>query len=101
MERFRYDRSSKWLIEHHGNMILFGEEQAMIDSPILNDLIARKETERSHRMILALLEDRLGPIPNEVVQRLQRVTEEDRLTELVKVAGRCPDVETFAQQLPQ
>src|SRR5438477_6930986 len=23
MERFRYDRSSKWLIEHHGNLILF------------------------------------------------------------------------------
>src|SRR5205809_656493 len=22
MERFRYDRSSKWLIEHHGNLIL-------------------------------------------------------------------------------
>ena len=23
MERFRYDRSSKWLIDHHGNLILF------------------------------------------------------------------------------
>jgi hypothetical protein len=23
MERFRYDRSSKWLLDHHGNMILF------------------------------------------------------------------------------
>jgi hypothetical protein len=23
MERFRYDRSSKWLIDHHGNSILF------------------------------------------------------------------------------
>ena len=23
MERFRYDRSSKWLLDHHGNLILF------------------------------------------------------------------------------
>src|SRR5260370_39659764 len=23
MERFRYDRSSKWLIKHHGNLILY------------------------------------------------------------------------------
>jgi hypothetical protein len=23
MERFRYDRSSKWLIEHQGNLILY------------------------------------------------------------------------------
>jgi hypothetical protein len=23
MERFRYDRSSKWLIEHQGHLILF------------------------------------------------------------------------------
>jgi hypothetical protein len=23
MERFRYDRSSKWLLDHHGDLILF------------------------------------------------------------------------------
>jgi hypothetical protein len=67
----------------------------MIESPVLQALLA----ERTHRLILLVLEDRCGPVPAEVVTALGTIQDEDRLMELVKVAARCPHLEAFRQAL--
>jgi hypothetical protein len=166
MERFRYDCSSKWLIDHHGNLILFlllatgepglmpwvpltrldgpapailgecrriidekakpeehanllavtqvlmnlvhheaalhaivGGKEAMIDSPILNELIAEKVAEAMQKAVLGLLEDRFGAVPLDVAQRVKDVTNADHLLQINKRAARCPDLDTFRQAL--
>jgi hypothetical protein len=71
----------------------------MIESPILNSLIAEKAAEAVHAAILAILADRFGPVPGDVEERLKAISDQDRLRELNKAAARCPDLEAFRQQL--
>jgi hypothetical protein len=76
-------------------LALFGGKEAMIESPVLQELLA----ERMHRAILGSLTGRFGPIPPEVEVALRAVRDDDRLQDLVVLAARCPDMETFRQQL--
>ncbi len=78
-----------------GLLAIFGGKEAMIESPVLMEVLA----ERAHRMILRLLQDRFGQIPKEIVDALKAVRDEDRLDELVSIGGRCGSLEEFRQRL--
>jgi hypothetical protein len=71
----------------------------MIDSPVLNELIAEKNAEVRQRDVLEVLEARCGPVPLDVVQQIKQITNADQLLQLIKQAARCPDLETFRQAL--
>lgn len=71
----------------------------MIDSPILNELIDEKVAERSQQNLLEVLEARFGPVPLDVVQRVKEVTNAAQLSQLIKQASRCPDLESFRPAL--
>jgi hypothetical protein len=71
----------------------------MIDSPILSELIDEKVTEGRQQAVLEVLEARFGPVPLEVVRRVKEVTDADQLSQLIKQAARCPNLETFRQAL--
>lgn len=71
----------------------------MIDSPILNELIAEREAQVMQKAVLRLLADRFGPVPVDVAQRVKDVTNADQLMQLISQAGRCPDLEAFRQAL--
>lgn len=71
----------------------------MIDSPLLNELMAEKEAQGMQKAVLRLLEDRFGPVPVDVVQRVRDVTNADHLLQLISQAACCPDLETFRQAL--
>ena|SRR5258706_7866965 len=45
MERFRYDRSSKWLIEHHGDQILrlAGVEDVIAWRPLVAEVVQPRQ----------------------------------------------------------
>jgi hypothetical protein len=70
---------------------IFGGEKVMIESPLVQELIAK----RAHKYILGLLEDRFGSVPPELIARLRAILDEDILEFLVRRAGTCPTLGAF------
>jgi hypothetical protein len=84
-------------------MALFGGKKAMIDSPLIQELLAetraeaRAETQRKD--ILRFFSSRFGLVPPEIVTALQRIHEEAKLNDLVEWAAKCPNLEAFRARL--
>jgi hypothetical protein len=97
----------------NGLVTLLGGKEAMIGSPLINELLADQEfieayvAKRSraaaesvaqaaaHRHILTVLETRFGAVPPDLAGQIQSVTDEDGLTDLVRKASSCPDLKAF------
>ena len=75
----------------------------MLESPLLNELIDEKVAEGvaegRQQDVLEVLEARFGLVPLDVVQRVKAVTNAGQLSQLIKQAARCPDLEAFRQAL--
>ena len=84
-------------------LAIFGGRQAMIESPILQELKAEwsRETmlETMVNGILAVLQVRFGPLPEEFVGTLGAITDTKRLDALHRFAVICPDLDTFQTDL--
>ena len=78
-----------------GLLSIFGGRRAMIESPLIQELMA----ERSHKHILRFLTDRFGPVPQDIRDSLQMIQDEARLDDLVVWADRCPDLEAFCTRV--
>jgi hypothetical protein len=78
---------------------VFGGREKMIESPVLQELIAETTAETTHKNIMTFLKARLGPVPAEVGAALRRITDEQRLERLVEHAARCPDLDAFRREL--
>jgi hypothetical protein len=72
-------------------LAIFGGEGAMIESPVLQNFLAK----RLHKNILTYLRGRFGDIPPETEAALRAVIDETKLDELTNLAARCPDLESF------
>lgn len=80
-----------------GLLAIFGGKEAMIESPVLMEVLA----ERVHRLVLGLLEKRLGTVPSDIAAAVRTIRDEDRLDQLNYLAAECNDLEAFRQQLAQ
>jgi hypothetical protein len=80
---------------HPELLSLLGGEQAMIESPLLQKMIA----ETLHEVILDALKDRFGTVPRDVTRPLREVIDEKKLRQLIRVANKCPDLEAFREAL--
>jgi hypothetical protein len=88
-------------------MALFGGIQAMIESPLIQELLAetvaatraqtRAETQR--KAILRVLSSRFGSIPPDIVTALRPIQEEAKLNDLIDCATNCPNLEAFRARL--
>jgi hypothetical protein len=78
---------------------IFGGKEAMIESPVLENLLAEQRAAAVQRVIGSLLKERFGVVPPDVEVALQKVTDPLRLEALNKLAAFCPDLEAFRQQL--
>jgi hypothetical protein len=74
---------------------LLGGKEAMIESPLLQTMIA----ESLHRVILAILKDRFESVPREIAKLLRAVLDEKKLSNLNVLASKCPDLQTFREAL--
>ena len=79
-----------------GLLALLGGSQVMIESPLIQELMAS----RMHKAILRVLTDKFGKVPAEVEQNLRAIVDEDRLDQLNSWAAQCPDLAAFAAHLP-
>ncbi len=76
-------------------LAVFGGEKPMMESPLLKKMVA----ERIHRVILALLKNRFGAVPRNVIKPLEGVLDEEKLANLNVLAGTCPDLQSFREAL--
>ena len=63
--------------------------QAMIESPLIQEMMAKTTTQTMPKAIVVVLEERFGSVPEDVVAALAFVLGEDRLLRLIKQATRC------------
>src|SRR5271157_1971962 len=81
---------------------LLGGRDAMIESPVLQELKAEwtreaaRETKR--RTIVDFLVARFGPQAEEIATHLETIADDARLKELVKLAAVCSDLPSFRKE---
>jgi hypothetical protein len=74
---------------------LFGGEKAMIESPLLQEFVAK----RLHDAIEGFLKGRFGSVPRDVARLLRDVVDERKLNRLSVIAGKCADMDAFREAL--
>ena len=78
---------------------VFGEIPMIMDSPIMQELVAVKNAERMHRAITRCLQRRFGTVPDDLRAQITTVSDDDRLDELNFAAGTCADLDAFRRRL--
>lgn len=79
--------------------ILGGNNVMLLDTPLMNELLAERDRRRTRRHILVFLQARFGSIPNEVVEQIEHFDDDASLENLLRLAGQCPDLETFRTKM--
>ncbi len=78
---------------------ILGGRKAMIESPMVKELIADSKLAASRSILLNVLVGRFGPTARDLRPVLDTITEERRLNELARVSGTCPDLDSFKKLL--
>jgi hypothetical protein len=86
-------------------LAIFGGKEKMIESPLLQELIAEQRAEArvetTHKIILRCLKARFGLVPDETGTALKAFTDEHRWEQLVEQAALSPDLDAFRRALAQ
>jgi hypothetical protein len=76
-------------------LALLGGSEVMIESPLINELLAKKGQE----YILGVLKRRFQKVPGDIATRLQPVVKDKELKQLLFFATDCPSLEAFRERL--
>jgi len=68
-----------------------GNIDIVIESPLIQQIVAK----RLHYAILAVLEDRFGAVPPDLIEEIQSVDNDDQLIDMVRQAAACRDLDAF------
>jgi hypothetical protein len=80
-------------------MTILGGRQAMIDSPLIREIVTEQVAATMHRVIVDLLADRLGTVPPEVEAAVRTIQDDERLNRASRLAARAADFESFHRDL--
>jgi hypothetical protein len=72
----------------------------MIESPLLEELMADGERAGQRKSIMLFLVTRFGPSARDVRSVLNTITDDKKLEELTRLSASCPDLESFKKLLP-
>jgi hypothetical protein len=76
-----------------------GGRKAMIESPVLKELMAENTLKTRRADILKFLRARFGPEARRLRRALNAIEDDKQLEQLIDQAGRCPDLESFKKLL--
>jgi hypothetical protein len=76
-------------------MTILGGSQIMIESPLLNEMLAKNSAQRMHKAIVAVLETRFRSVPDDVTAAVRTIYDEDKLDELLRAAVSSRNVKAF------
>ena len=71
----------------------------LLDSPVLQKLLAEREAETHRKSILIVLNARFGPLPEDLKTALQTIEDASKLDEFLESAATCPDLGAFRARL--
>jgi hypothetical protein len=91
LARLRYNDPSVFAI--------LGGKKIMIESPLIDEIVSEAEVKARHEDIIEVLRTRFGAVPSELADRIRSVTSEDGLTQLIRSAAMCKDLEVFGKSL--
>ena len=82
---------------------IFGGAQAMIESPLLQEIVERTRQEATmeslHKAIVRILRTRFGGIPEEVMTAVNKVADPQTVDQLFKFAVISLDHNSFQQRM--
>jgi hypothetical protein len=78
---------------------ILGGSKAMIESPLIREIVDESRREERTRSILAFLEERFGAVPPTITAGLEQVKEMDRLARLTRRAAVCASLQAFEDSL--
>jgi hypothetical protein len=71
----------------------------MIESPLIEEIVTRAKSEGKHEALLEFLKSRFEPVPPEIITAVQQIVDNAKLEDLIKWAGRCPNLDAFRSRL--
>jgi hypothetical protein len=74
---------------------IFGGTRAVIESPLLNRILAQKEQQARQADVLHALQIRFKGVPDDLAEKVRAVQDAQYLTDLHEFAIVCPDLEAF------
>jgi hypothetical protein len=74
---------------------------AMLESPVLQELLAELEVESCHKHLLRVLRAQFGAVPEELDAAVKVIQQTHRLEGLLDWAAQCPDLNAFRDRLGQ
>lgn len=74
---------------------LLGGREAMIESPVLQEILAEIATETKASTLLAFLRARFSEVPTDLVTSIQAIRDSEQLDRLVESAASCPNLAAF------
>ncbi len=74
-------------------------KDAMVDSPLIEEIVVGRVCARAQNDVLAALESRFGELPPALAEEIRSVTDDGRLTDLIRKAASAPDLDTFRKEL--
>jgi hypothetical protein len=80
-------------------LAILGGKRIMIESPLINEIVAESTQKTMQEDILEFLKARFGAIPEEISESLRNVCARKKLKALVKHAARSADLEAFRRRL--
>lgn len=77
-------------------MAILGGKEAMIESPVLQNLLVEVRAKERQESIVTFLKTRFGPVPVEILQAIRGIADQERLEQMTELAAGCPSLEAFA-----
>jgi hypothetical protein len=82
-----------------GLLAILGGKQAMIESPLIQEIVSEAVHEACHEAILDFLRTRFGEVPEELEKQIRSVVDRDGLRELTRSAAACADLDGFRKTM--
>jgi hypothetical protein len=70
---------------------IFGGKKMVVELPLIQEILA----ERVHKDILTVLESRFGEVPEDLADQIRSVSNDNKLTELIRKAASSASLESF------
>jgi hypothetical protein len=71
----------------------------MIDTPFLREFEAKCFLKGQQNLLLDVLRERFGAVPEDVTMAIRGVEEDDQFVRLVRIAARCESLDQFRDVL--
>jgi hypothetical protein len=91
--RLHFDRP-EWLD-------ILGGTRAMIESPLIQEIVAESERATLVKAIRTVLETRFGSVTPTITAGLEQVKDADKLDRLLRLTAACPSLQAFEEALRQ